>query len=371
MHLRPAKVLLQSVKVALVPADSFAQPLPPHQPTGAKFFRDHNGDLYERVDHQPRTVHAETSQRYYQDEPTAMTGALVSTRPPSPIIRPERRYQGDYDSGDDTILPSIEGPDDSYLPPRRRRNPFGREEELLETNLARPSSRHHRDAALIDLTNSSSQTPKRRRLEEIAPPLPGPRIIRRESPVGLVERQYLPQQQVRSSQPEFRIVDHGEQRYSPRLQQASAVRANAYVDRLPLYDPREAPPAVTRVYEPLPASQQLLDAGRPEYRAQNFGPVRQNGIDSTQVLREPRYEPLPPAGRNYEPVVEHRAYDGRVGREQLVPVREQFAQPAMQEARVRYIYTDGTDAREPLQSLPPPRVTEYDRSGASYHSYAR
>lgn len=352
-------------------ANSIVQPLPPRQSSPAKFIRDHNGDLYERVDRQPRTTNAETSQRYYQDEPAAMTGALVRTRPTSPISRPERRYQGDFDSGEDTILPSIEGPDGSYLPPRTRRNPFGREEELRETNLARPNTRYNGDATFIDLTNSSSQTPKRRRVEEFAPPMLGPRIIRAESPSGIVERQYLPQQQIRPSQPEFRVVEHGEHRYSPGLHQASAIRGNGYADRLPLYDPREALPAVTRVYEPLPAPQQVLEAGRSEYRAQNFGAVRQNGIDSARVLRESRYEPLPPAGRNYEPIVEPRAYDSRVDREQLVPLRESHVQPTMQEARVRYIYTDGTEAREPLQSLPSQRVPEHDRSGPSYHSYAR
>ncbi|KAJ9602067.1 hypothetical protein H2200_013427 [Cladophialophora chaetospira] len=366
---RPSAPLFRTEAPATRPVRIDYEPLPPRQPTSKDFFRDSNGDYYERVDLPQRTTHVEPLQRYYQHEAPAMSGALVRTRASSPVAQPDLRYQGNFDGGDGTILPSVEGPDGSYLPPRTRRNPFEREANPRETNLARQDGRNHTDPTYIDLTNSSSQTPKRRRLEEVAAPLPGPYVSRRESPGRPVERQYLPQPQARPGPPEFRVLDYGEQRYSPRLQQASALREYP-VDRQPHYDAREAPPTVTRVYEPLPVSQEVLESGRVRYRAQNHGAVRQNDVDASHVL-PPKYEPLPPASRSYEPMFESRVYDDRIDREHLVPVREQYVQSAMPEARVRYLYADGTDAREPLQPLPSQRVIEYDRSGAQLRSYVR
>lgn len=308
----------------------------------------------------------EPSQRYYQHE-SAITGALVRTQPSSPAPHPDIRNQGNFDGGDGTILPSIEGPDGSYLPPRTRRNPFEKESDLRETNIARHGRHDPRDLGIIDLTNTSSQTPKRRRLDEGAPPPPGAYLPRRDSPGRPMERQYLPQ--VRLGQADLRLLDYDEQHYSPRPQQASALGEHPYADRQPHYEFREAPPTVTRVYEPVPVSQDMME-GRPPYRAQNYGVVRHNDIDAYRV-EPPRYEPLSHTSRSYEPAAESRAYDGRPSRENFMPVREQHVQPTMQEARVRYIYADGTDAREPLRTLPPQRIVEYDQSGAQLRSYAR
>ncbi|OCT52291.1 hypothetical protein CLCR_08018 [Cladophialophora carrionii] len=367
---RPAQLFRYKVPVQR-PVRIEYEPLPPPRPNPPQFIRDANGNLFERVDSQPRATPVETSQRYYHHETPAMTGALVRTRPSSPPVslQAQARYATGRDGGDGMVLPSVEAPDGSYAPSRLRRNPFDREVEPRDTDTVRQEVRQSRDAPLIDLTNSSSQTPKRRRLEEIDPS-PGDRMVRRESPGRLVERQYAPQRLTRAAQPESRIVDYGEPRHDSRLQATSSAREHAYADRQPLYDVRDPPRTYTRVYEPLPETQEALDSARSQYRPQSYGVVRHE-VESIRPVGPPRYGPSTHAGPSHEPIVESRIYDGRMTTERVMPSREQYIQPSMQETRVRYVYADGTEAPEPLQAVPQQREAEYERPTAAARSYVR
>lgn len=348
------------------------QPLPPRQPTPPKFIRDAHGVLFERVEPQVRELRPQPPQRYYQNEVPTMTGALVRARPASPqeSAQPAPRYQGNPEPSDGIVLPSVEGSDGSYLPPRTRRNPFDRQAESREANIVR-QERTSRDVAYIDLTSSSSQTPKRRRLEEVPPP--SGRLAGEGSPGRPVERYYLPQHQ-RTTHVEPRRIEHGELHYSPQHHQSQAisVRDDPYAARQPVYETREASRPVTRVYEPMPYNRELQAAtvAQSHHRPQNYSAVTRNHMETTLPAGNINTQPPLYAGRVFEPVVESHKYDSRVDREHFRPVRE-HVQPRVQETRVRYVYEDGTEVREPLQSLPPQRVLEYERSGAPVRAYAR
>ncbi|KIW67842.1 hypothetical protein, variant 2 [Phialophora macrospora] len=367
---RPAQLFRHEVPVQR-PMRIEYEPLPPPRPNPPQFIRDANGNLFERVDSQPRTAPAETSQRYYQHEPPAMSGALVRARPSSPPVnpQPQARYPANREGGDGLILPSVEEPEGSYAQSRPRRNPFDREGEPRDTNTMRQEVQQLRDGTLIDLNNSSSQTPKRRRLEDIAPSS-GDRMVRRESPGRQVESQYLPQRLARTAQPESRIVDYGEPRYDSHLQASSSVREHTYAGRQLSYNVREPPRTYTRVYEPLPETQEALDPARAQYRPQDYGVVRHE-VESIRPVGHPRYGHSTHVGPSYEPIMESRKYDGRMTTEHVMPAREQYIHPSMQETRVRYIYADGTEAREPLQAVAQQREHEYERPNAPVRSYVR
>ena len=305
-----------------------------------------------------------------------MTGALVRTRPSSPLdmIQPQPRRHGNLENGEGLILPSVEGPDGSYLPPRTRPNPFGREEELRETNTSRYVGSDQKDAAYFDLTQSSSQTPKRRRLEDDAPS--SYRSARRESPARPAEHQHLVQPQQQGFQPGGRMLDHGEPGYSPRLQPTTVIREHGFATHQAPYDAREPLRPVAPVYDPLPAAHDFSEGAalqrlQPHYRSQNYGAVMRNDVEIARPAGDLRYLSSIQAGRTYEPTMDTRTYDGRIDRENYVPVHEQYVPPLRQENHVRYVYADGTEARQPLQPLPQQLVQEYDRPPAQMRSYAR
>ena len=306
-----------------------------------------------------------------------MTGALVKTRPSSPqeITQPQARYHANPEGGDGSVLPSVEGLDGSYIPPRARRNPFERAANLRETNRAQYEGGNLRDAAYVDLTHSSSQTPKRRRLEAVAPT--EQQMIRRQSPERPVEHRHLSEPQQRGVYPEPLILEHGEPRYSPQLQPVTSVRDHGYDTRQVFHSARDPSRPGAPVYEPVPLTHPVLERAplqslQPPYRSQNSDAVTRNDIEVTRPVGDLRYAPFQHGDRVYEPVGESRAYDNKFEKgERLVPVREQYMQPSREEARVRYIYADGTDVRQPLQPLPLQHVEEYERSTAPTRSFVR
>ena len=304
-----------------------------------------------------------------------MTGALVRTRPsspqnpPQPLSRPFVHLEG----GDGSILPSVEGPEESYIPPRARRNPFDRDAELREINGVRQEAAIAREPAYIDLTNSSSLTPKRRRVEDVGPaPLSANRLVRRESPARTVEHQYVSYPPERGAHPSARIIEHGEPYYSPTLQAAPPVREHGYATRQPFYDSPDPARPVAPIYEAAPTRLEVSERIplQIQYRSQNHGAVTRNDVDFTRPAEDLRYQPLAQADRVYEPVIESREYDSRTVREHFVPVREQYVQPATEEVRVRYIYADGTEARKPIRSVGQQPMYDYHHRPAPSQPYA-
>ncbi|EXJ71425.1 uncharacterized protein A1O5_05233 [Cladophialophora psammophila CBS 110553] len=369
----PAQIYhTQAPPTSMARAD-FDPPIRSRQPSPPTYIRDANGILYERIDTRPHANNPDTPQRYQKQLAPPAVGTQVRTRPPSPQdFARQDSCNGNLERGNSAILPSIEGPDGSYMSPRLRRNPFEAHSEPRDTNSGREDGRNARDVAYIDLTHSSSQTPKRRRLEEV-PPVPERRPNRRESPGRPVEHRYIPQPQLVAARTEKRTADYGEPRPSPRPQPAIPVRDNAYVDRQARYDAFDSTHSVVRLYEPMPAVHDLRETTtiQRRYHAQNFAATSGNEVEPIRPTRDLGKQPLLPVGQFYESIGESRAYDSRIAREQEMVVREQYVQPAMQESRVRYIYPDGSNGREPLQSLPPQRMPEYDRPTAPLHSYAR
>ncbi|OAP61031.1 hypothetical protein AYL99_06035 [Fonsecaea erecta] len=337
------------------------------------YIRDANGILYERIDTR-RANPADTSQHYHHKQPApVMAGPQIRTRPSSPqdFSRRDSRNHADLERGDGTILPSIEGPDGSYISPRLRRNPFEAHPEPRDTNPRREDGGNARNAAYIDLTLSSSQTPKRRRLEE-AQPVQERRMNRRESPSRPVEHHYLPPRPV-AAHTENRTANYGEPRSSPRLQPAVSTRETAYADRQPLYDAHDLPHSVVRLYEPIPAPHELRETTTMQrrYPPQTYAAPTHNEVESIRPVRDLGKQPLLSLGQVYELTGESRTYNSQIAGEPERLVREEYVQPVMQEPRVRYVYADGTSGREPLQSLPPQHLPEYDRRPAPLHSYAR
>ena len=300
-----------------------------------------------------------------------MSGALVRTRPSSPQDFAQRRprYHENFDGEDGTILPSVEGPDGSYIPPRPRQNPFDRQPEPRETNIGRQEGNNPRDAGFVDLTNS--QTPKRRRLEGVAPQ-PEQRLYRQPSPARAMEYQYTAQTQPRDTRSDLRRAEYGEPRPSPQLHHAGHVREDAFVHRQPFHDARDALRPVARVYETVPGPHQLRETAtmQPRYRAENYAAVSRNDVQPILPVRDLREQPSIPTSRTYEPIVESHVFDSRFVREEDMPLREQYVQRVPQDVRVRYIYADEPSAREKLQPLPQ-RALEYERSAAPMRSYAR
>ena len=337
------------------------------------YIRDANGNLFERVEARPHQASYGTAQRYQQTEAPAMSGALFTTRPSSPqqLGQQGPRYRGTFGGGDGIILPSIEGPDGSYAPPRSRQNPLDRQPESREINARQQDERSRKDVAYIDLTNS--QTPKRRRLEEVASQ-PEQRVYRERSPLRATEYQYAAQTHPRDARLELRRVEYGEPRPIPRLQHADPLQEDASTNRQPVYDSRDVSRPVPRVYEPLPGTRQLHEppSMQPRYHTENYAAVSQNVPGPTLPVRDQRDQVPFRASRVYEPIVESRMYDSSINREQDVPIREKYVQAPTQEARVRYISADKLHVRENLQHLLPQRVVEYDLpSAAPLRSYAR
>ncbi|KIX95332.1 uncharacterized protein Z520_08849 [Fonsecaea multimorphosa CBS 102226] len=369
----PAQIFHTQAPPTSVARVDYEPPIRSRQPSPPTYIQDANGILYERIDTRPRATRADTPQHYHKQPAPAMTGAQIRTRPSSPqdFAQRDSRNNADFDRGDGTILPSIEGPDGSYMSPRLRRNPFEVHSEHRETNPGREDGRNARNAAYIDLTHSSSQTPKRRRLEETQP-IQERRINRRESPGRPVEHHYLPPQPV-AAHAENRAANYGEPRSSPRLQQAISARETAYADRQPLYDAHDSSHSVVRLYEPIPATHELRETTtiQRRYHPQPYAAPSHDEVESIRPIRDLGKQPLLPLGQVYEPIGESRAYNSTITREPERLVREQYVQPIVQEPRVRYIYPDGSSGREPLQPLPPQRLPEYDRRAAPLHSYAR
>ncbi|KIW82411.1 hypothetical protein Z517_05438 [Fonsecaea pedrosoi CBS 271.37] len=367
----PAQVFHTQAPPASIARADYEPPIRSRQPSPPTYIRDANGVLYERIDTRSRANHADTPPHFHKYPAPTMAGAQVRTRPSSPQDFTRRESRNiDFERGDGTVLPSIEGPDGSYMSPRLRRNPFETHTEPRETNAGREVGRTARNATYIDLTHSSSQTPKRRRLDEVQP-VQERHVNRRESPGRLVDRHYMPQPVAAHS--EIRTADYGEHRSSPRLPPGISTREAAYADRHPLYDAHDSPHSVVRLYEPLPATHELRETTtmQRQYHSQNYAASSHNEFESIRPTRDLGKRPLLPLGQVYEPIGESRTYDSRIAREPERLVREQYVQPIVQEPRVRYIYPDGSNGREPLQPLPPQRLPEYDRATAALHSYAR
>ncbi|OQV04368.1 hypothetical protein CLAIMM_09260 [Cladophialophora immunda] len=326
----------QAPPTSIARAD-YEPPTRSRQPSPPTYIRDANGILYERIDTRLRANQADTPQHYHKQPAPALSGPQIRTRPSSPqdFSRRESRNNADFDRGDGTILPSIEGPDGSYMSPRLRRNPFEAHSEPRDTNPGREDGRNVRNAAYIDLTHSSSQTPKRRRLDEMQP-VQERRVTRRESPGRPIEHHYMPPQPV-AAVAENRIADYGEPRSSPRLQPAISARETAYADRQPLYDAYDSLHSVVRRYEPISATHELRETttAQRRYHSQTFVATSHNEVESIRPTRDLGKQPLLPLGHAYEPIGESRAYDSRIAREQERLAREQYVQPIMQESRVR------------------------------------
>lgn len=301
-------------------------------------------------------------------------GTRVRTRPSSPQGFPYHhpRQNGDFEGGEGTILPSIEGSDGAYLSPRAHLNPFDRHSEPRDTHPGWESGRSLRDVAFIDLAaDSDGSTPKRRRLEEI-PPLSQYRPGRRDSPRRPVERLYMGQAQPRPAHVENRIADYDEPRSSPRVRPAVSVADNRYVERQPLHDVRDLPNNVARSHQPMAAAHEAREMMnmQPRYYPQSHNARSRDDFEVTRPARDLDNPSSIPVSRVYEPIVESRGYDSRLAREYDLTVREQHVPPVSQDLRQRYIYPAGSNVRE-LQALPPQRVLEYDhRPAASTHPYA-
>lgn len=297
----------------------------------------------------------------------------VRTRPssPQPLTWRDSRRAAHVEGGDGTILPSIEGPDGSYMSPQSRRNPFDRRSEPRDTNLGR-EDRHLRQLAFVDLTGSNESTPKRRRVEEGLPPLDY-RPVRRESPDEYRERVLVPQPSLRSSHVESRISEF-EPRSSPRMRPGAIAPETRYVDRHPTREVRDLSHIGQRYHQPVPATHDNRETATTQsrYYAQNYPTINRGDFEAIIPTREPGVPSLIPVSRVHEPVVEPRGYDPRNGREHDVVVREQYEQPVGQESRARYLYPAGSDVREPVERLPPQHAYEYEyRQPPPSRSYVR
>lgn len=303
--------------------------------------------------------------RHEERAPTAMLPPLtrVRTQPCSPQGYPYRgrRHPGTSEVGENTVLPSIEGPDGSYLSPRSRQNPFDSHLEIRETNVAREATRNLRDPAFLDLAVDTDLSSKRRRIEQV-PPLPEYRIGRRDSPKGYREQPYVPQSQAGYARAETRVFDYGELRSSPRLRQtAPALEPLRYVEHKSVYDVRDPPQSGKSTHHAFPVmdARHGLAARQSRYSSQYYGSTRPDDFEASTPKRlEQPFENSAP--RVYEPIFDSRGYEDQNAMVRNGAVREQHAESVPRDPRTRYMYHSGSVVHEPLQELPHQRLLEYE-----------
>lgn len=333
------------------------------------FIRDANGTLYERVVKHPREAFPELAPRSDERRPPATlpTSMRVRTRPSSPHDLTYREHRG-FDVGSSTILPSVEGPDGTYLSPRARHNPFERRSEPRDAYPARGDDRGFQSVAYIDRDDHNRQSLKRHRLEEV-PPLPEYRVIRRESPVRHPERMLAPLAQSRPPYVESRAADYSEPRSSPQFRAAALVSGTRRFVESHSRDDRDLAP----VHRPASTSYDLRETAPAQSRRTSY--LRSSAVPLEAEMNMPRRESERQApavvSRVYEPVVEPRAFDGRTLMDYNVAAREHNVQAISQDYRTRYVYPPGSNVPAPLEARPRQRVLEYiDGSPTASRMYA-
>ncbi|EXJ77568.1 hypothetical protein A1O3_09795 [Capronia epimyces CBS 606.96] len=341
------------------------EPRPIRQPNPPTFIRSEDGTLYERIATRPNEILPDRATRYDERTSAAILppGTRVRTRPSSPqgYLYRDHRHGGNPEAGDATVLPSIEGPDGSYLSPRSRQNPFNSHPESRETNVAREDGRGFRDVAFVDLTGSVEQSSKRRRFAEI-PALPEYRIARRDSPERHREHLYMPQSQTGRTRTETRVIDYGELRSSPGRQPlAPSLEHLRYVERQSVYDNRDPNPSGTSTHQAFPAVQgsREMPAGQSRYPAQHQGSMRSDGFEANTPRRLEQSFPNP-THRVYEPVLDSRGYENRNAMDRNGAIREHYAESVPQDSRTRYVYHSGSILHEPVEDLSRQRVLEHE-----------
>lgn len=331
------------------------KPCPPRAPSPPSFIRDHNGVLYERIVTRPRDyVPDVVPARFANSSPLLLpTTRLVRTRPSSPEdfqYRGTRHTGNPHDKGYGTIIPSIEGSDGLPLSPRERRVPLDRSSEPRDVNGQTHDHRLVRDPMPSGYQNGPDYVQKRRRVENIDhhQPIQEYHTLREASPIRHGEPSYRSRDHMNHPRIET-PREHFGRPISPRL------APERYTNHQPVHDPRDLPYPGTGVGRAPFVSEDVRENTRyPGTVVQDYG--YSHAVQSSTRLPEVEMNqrPVQYGSRDYEAVVESRAYDNRAARERNMGLDEEFAQPFSQEPRIRHSY------HQPVEALPRQRVVEYE-----------
>ncbi|KAK7903371.1 hypothetical protein LTR67_001390 [Exophiala xenobiotica] len=300
------------------------------------YIRGADGTLYERIDPRPREVYE--AHRPADRTPRAIPAPehRIRTRPSSPLgpNYSVRRKDDEFDGGDGTIIPSIEGHDGAHLSPSVRRNPFERHPALRDTNLARENGVSYREAPVFELADNDPHFSKRRRLEEPST-LPDHRFVRRESPVRYQERVYVPHpDHVHAT---TRPINYGEPRASPVLRPAvPATEIRRYVQRLPDVNGASHPGPLLHRDSDAPYDLQEPARMQPRYPPHVQGSNRFSEVQMSMHRRDIENHSPAVVSRVYEPLDDHRIHDGRV----LMDRHMAAFEPHVQSSQRVYEYDD-------------------------------
>lgn len=209
------------------------------QPT---FIRGADGKVYERIVTIPDQTYAPlTPKRVYSPPPTQSVRHHVQSRPASPraypVPPPHRRTESF--EGDTNILPSIEGPNGSYLSPRSRQNPL-EARQFTGRDRNEPQDQYDpRQPGIDGLNYNTDYGSKRRRIE---------------TPPHAQQYERQPQNDYRIREPEYAAHAHHTSKGGNHLQR----HVNIDGEFAPNASPRQSQYAVDRRLQQAPLYQEQI-----------------------------------------------------------------------------------------------------------------
>jgi len=198
--------------------------------------------------------------------------------------------------------------------------------------------------------------------------LPEYRIIRRQSPVRHREHVFAPLAQSGSPYVEAGAADYSESRSSPRSRFPAPAGTRRFVENHPLGDGRDLSHTGAPFHQPVSTSYDPHETAPTQSRHTSYLHSSRGPAEAERIVYRREMETQPPTvvSRVYEPIVESRAFDGRIPMDYQVAVRDQNAQTLSQEYRTRYAYDPASNIHGPLEAAQRQRVLEYN----DQHLYA-
>lgn len=351
------------------------------QPSRPDFIRRSDGVVYERVVSRPPMAPESHWPPYRRSPPLARVNGTTfgHSQPasPRPFSHRDPHRPVNFEGGDGSIIPSIEGPDPSYPSPLSRRNPF---DQTRPHQTFAPEPRWDEDRPLPEpapaahdyLTNDTEvQTFKRRRVEEArrSPDRFYDHSFLREFRSGdaerSAERSYLPPPHPGPIYAQKRTVDLSEHHSSTS---GRYLVPESDFSRFP--EPgatglgiREPPSPHPYVRRPVSDAYDVRDSAavQPRYISAAHVDAQRHGeyerpATRPALMADERYEPQPPAadrGPRYHTRGEYVTYDDHRPLEYVSVRRDEYAPPSSRDVRdQQQSLLHDTPSRRPMDATP-------------------